>query len=112
MPRVKIYDAWELPGGVAKIAKAVCADYDRRAKALRTDAVIGEIRETYTRLNAAVDLALAEIDEPNVREEILRDMVVRRGYERSRTQTYLCKNSYYARRRMVTYLVAKALALV
>lgn len=112
MPRVKIYDAWSIPRGVVKIANAVCADYERRAAVLRAGNASEAVLEEYRKLNSAVDAAIGEIDEPRIGEEILRDMVGRRGYEKSQTQIFLCKNSYYARRRMVIYLVARALALV
>lgn len=112
MPRNKIYDTCELPRGVAQIAKAICADYDRRARALHAGIVDEKVRTTYTRLNAAVDEALSEIEEPFIRDELLRDMVARRGYDRSRAQVYICLNSYYARRRKVLYLVAKAASLI
>jgi hypothetical protein len=111
MPRNKIYDTCELPRGVAQIAKAICADYDRRARALRAGIVDEKVRTTYTRLNAAVDAALSEIEEPFIRDELLRDMVARRGYDRSRARVCICERSYYARKRKVMYLVSKSLLL-
>lgn len=112
MPRNKIYDTCDLPRGVAQIAKAICADYDRRARALRAGIEDEKVRATYTRLNATVDEALSEIEEPTIRRELLRDMVAGRGYERSGARPYICDKSYYARRRKVLYLVAKTVALI
>ena len=112
MPRNKIYDTCELPRGVAQIAKAICADYDRRARALHAGIVDEKVRTTYTRLNAAVDEALLRIDEPMIRRALLQDMVLRRGYDRSEAQPFICENSYYARRRHVLYLVAEYTSLV
>lgn len=111
MPRVKIYDAWEIPTGVAKIAKAICADYDRRAAAIRKGEGSEELLEEYRRLNAAVDAALAEIDE-GVRADILRCMTIGQGYEKSHAHMYLSDKSFYRRKRKVIYVVAKELSLV
>ena len=112
MPRNKIYDTCELPCEVARIVKAICADYDRRARAIRAGIKDSKVLANYTRLNSAVDAALSEIDEPTIRKEMLRDMVAGRGYERSGAVPYICENSYYARRRKVLYLVAKYTSLI
>jgi hypothetical protein len=111
MPKVKVYDRYTVPDGVAKIVKAVCADYDRRRRALAGE-LPEDVRTRLVDLNNIVDQALAVVDEPCVRADILRDMVARRGYEHSHAQMYLCENSYYARRRLVVYEVAKQLHLV
>ena len=112
MPRAKIYDDTPMPRGVVMIAKAICADYDRRAKALSTGIKDRRVREAYERMNGWVDEALDTIEEPAIRAELLRDMVARRGYDRSRVQWCICANSYYARRRKVLYLVAKSASLI
>ena len=112
MSRKKIYEARAMPKGVVTITTAICADYDRRARAIRAGIDDESVRTTYERMNGWVDSALAEIEEPGIRAEILRDMVNRRGYEKSAAQLFICENSYYARRRMVLYLVAKSASLI
>lgn len=112
MPRHKIYDECDMPRGVVHIAKAICADYDRRAKALKDGSLEEGVRETYTRMNTWVDEALSTIEEEGIRREILRDMTMRRGYEKSNAQMCLCINSYYRRRRQVIYHVAQAASLI
>ena len=111
MPKVKFYDAHRVPEGVAKIVKAVCADYDRRRRALAGD-LPDDVRQRLEELNTIVDSAFNLVDEPCVRNDILRDMVAHRGYEHSHAQMYLCENSYYARRRLVIYEVARQMHLL
>lgn len=111
MPRVKIYDTWEIPSGAAKIAKAICADYDRRASAIRKGEGGEELLEEYKRLNAVVDTALEELDTA-MRADLLASFKTGAGYEKSHAHMYVCKNSFYARKRQVVYLVAKELSLV
>ena len=111
MPRVKIYDTWEIPAGVAKIAKAICADYDRRAAAIRKGEGSEELLEEYRRLNVAVDAALEEVDAA-MRADLLASFKTWAGYEKSHAHMYVCENSFYARKRQVVYLVAKELSLV
>ena len=113
MPRHKIYDEGDrpMPKGVVQIVKCICADYDRRARAIPyTDN--RDVRDTYIRMNTAVDSALLSITEPGIRDLMLRDMVCRRGYERSRAREMICGQSYYARRRKVLRLIAEELALI
>ena len=112
MPRHKIYDECEMPRGVVHIAKAICADYDRRAKALRDENLDEAVKDTYVRMNQWVDDALATIEEEGVRREILRDMTLRRGYEKSGVQMFVSENSYYRRRRQVIFRVAQAASLI
>lgn len=112
MSRKKIYDTWSIPRGVAKIAKAVCADYERRSAVLRAGSASNAVLEEYRKLNAAVDAALAEIEEPAIRADILKNIIERRGYEKSFVTTYICENSYYARQRRVLCLIAKNLLLI
>lgn len=111
MSRPKVYDFAPLPKKVTAIVRAVCADYDRRARALRGNTIDEAVRANYCRLNTVVDLALAAVEEPMIRAEILRDMIAGRGYERSRARPYLCDRAYYRRRRMVLFGVAKRLDL-
>lgn len=111
MPRVKIYDAWEIPTGVAKIAKAICADYDRRAAAIRKGEGSEELLEEYRRLNAAVDAALAG-EEVGTRADLLRCMADRQGYEKNHAHLYICRQSFYRKKRQIVHDVAKSLNLV
>lgn len=113
MSRKKEYDTFTVPFGVAKIAKAICADYDRRAAVLRRGNAPDAVLEQYATLNAAVDAALDEIDEPEIRRHILDNIIERRGYEKSyTTNVIICKNSYYARMRKVIWRIARDLTLV
>lgn len=112
MGRHKEFYPCALPRGVQMIAKAVCADYERRkALALRKDTP-EDIKVALNDFNALVDEALKTVEEEGLRKEILRDMVERRGWERSRAQMYICENSYYARRRRVLYHVAVGMHLI
>lgn len=109
MARPKVYDNFCLPRGVVAIVKDICADYTRRKAALSGD-LPDNIRETYTRLNKAVEDALEEI-EKGIRSAILSDVANGRGYDVSEATFYLAKNTYYRRKRKLIHDVAVALSL-
>lgn len=112
MGRKREFFPCPLPRGVQMIAKAICADYGRRrAIAARKDTP-DEVKRALNDFNALVDEALLSVQEEGLRKEILRDMIERRGWERSNAQMYICENSYYARRRRVLYQVALGMHLI
>jgi hypothetical protein len=94
------------------IAKAICADYERRRTAASRKDTTDEVKRALNDFNAIVDEALLSVQEEGLRKEILRDMIERRGWERSNAQMYICENSYYARRRRVLYQVALGMHLI
>lgn len=101
-----------LPHGVQMIVKAVCADYDRRRKLATRKDTPEDVKSALNDFNALVDDALMSVQEEGLRKEILRDMIERRGWERSNAQLYICENAYYARRRRVLYQVAVGMHLI
>lgn len=105
------YFEHELPGGVVRMVESVCGDYYRRAQAIKTGAAVGAALDEYLRLNIAVETALEEI-ETGIRAEMLRDVALGRGYNRSCISVFMAKNTYYQRRRKLMYDIAKELNLV
>ena len=111
MARQRMYFNWEIPQSIVAVVNAICADYERREKAIRYSTITGVVLDKYVELNAIVDRALEDI-EPGVRKEILRDISEGRGYYKSGMQIILSKNAYYRRRRKLVHDIAKDLALL
>ena len=111
MAREKMYFSWEIPTSVVGMVNALCADYERRARAVRSSSVTGAVLETYVQLNAVIDEALEEV-EVGIRKDLLRDISEGRGYARSGAQLQVSKNTYYRRRRKLIHDIAKLLSLL
>ncbi len=111
MPRSKMYFKYDIPKTVVELVKAFCADYHRRERAIKFSNVTGEVLERYVELNAVIDRALEEV-EVGIREDILRDIRKRKGYDFSAAASCLSKNTYYRRKRKLIYDIAKGLSLL
>ena len=111
MARQRIYYKWALPSTVVGLVNSICADYERREKAIRCESVSERVLEYFIYLNAIVDKALEEI-EPGIRREILRDISEHKGYYRSGCSVIMEKNSYYRRRRKLVHDIASMMNLI
>lgn len=111
MAREKMYFSWEIPTSVVCIVTAICADYERREKAIKYSNITGAVRARYIELNSIIDAALAEV-EAGIRVDLLCDIANGRGYARSPTQCAVSKNAYYRRRRKLIHDIAKELSLL
>ncbi len=111
MAREKMYYSWEIPASVVVVVNAICADYDRRERAIKYKAITGEVLERYIELNNAVDKALTEV-ETGLRQTLLQDISAGRGYTRSPAQCVVSKNAYYRRRRKLIHDIAIDLSLL
>lgn len=100
-----------LPTSVVRIVYALCADYSRRVTALRCPATPPNVRENFLRLNAAIDDSLVDI-EPGLRSILLNDVSELNGYDSSKSNSFISKNTYYARKRALIFNIAKRLQLV
>ena len=109
--RTRYCRCYELPTGVVEIVKKLCADYDRRARAIKYESVTGAVLERYVELNAAIDKALEEL-EVGIRQEMLEDIHRGRGYDFSMVSSYLSKNTYYQRKKRMIWEIAKDLSLI
>lgn len=111
MPKKRVYFVYNIPSNVVNIVKAVCADYERRQRAVESNKANGEVREEYIRLNTIIDEALSDV-EIGLRDFFLRDFRDNHGYERSEATFLLSKNAYYRRKRKLIHDVAQALNLI
>ena len=111
MARYRTYFKWEIPSGVVAIVKAVCADYERRERAIRYSNITGEVLSRYVELNAVIDNALEEV-EIGIRRDLLEDIREGRGYDFSATSPFLAKNTYYQRKRKLIHDIAEGLFLI
>lgn len=111
MSRIKKYYEYDLPRSVVSVTVALCSDYERRAKAIRTCRVDGDVQKCYVQLNEIIDRALLDI-EIGLRAQMLADISHGFGYGRSAAKGVIDKNAYYRRRRKLIYDVAKGLSLV
>ena len=116
MARRATYEPYRMPLCVVQIVTSICADYDRRAIALR-EGKCGEepceeaILARYREFNGAVDHALEQL-EVGIRRDLLCDVIEGRGYRRSAVQYILSKNAYYRRRHKLMHDIAKELRLL
>lgn len=111
MARQRLYYKYEIPPLVVEIVKALCADYDRRERAIRYAAITGAVLARYVELNGAIDAALADLD-PELRRGMLEDISLGRGYNLSMISPYLAKNTYYYKKRKLIHDIALQLALL
>lgn len=109
--RPKQFYKYELPQGVIKIVRAQCADYDRKALAIREENIAAETLQSYIKTNEAIDKALDEIEE-GCRADFLIDIADNRGYDRSQIQFYMSHNAYYNRKRKAIFEIALYLLLI
>ena len=101
---------YELPSSLVCVIKSVCSDYYRRATAIKNGTASGVVLDEYLRLNIAVETALEDI-EKGIRGELLHDVALGLGYNKSVISVFMAKNTYYQRRRKLIYDIAKALNL-
>lgn len=111
MAREKMYFSWEIPTSVVCMVNAICADYERRERAIKYSNITGAVLARYIELNSVIDNALQEV-EVGIRADLLRDIADGRGYNRSPTQCVVSKNTYYRRRRKLIHDIAKELSLL
>lgn len=111
MARVKMYFKWEIPTSVVNMVNSICADYERRERAIKYSSITGPVLAKYIQLNSVIDDALNDV-EVGIRGAILRDIAEGRGYNRSHTQGLASKNTYYRRRRKLIHDIAKSLSLL
>lgn len=104
-------DRYTIPASAARLSEAVCGDYYRRATAIRSGIVSGAALDVCMHLNIAVETALEGL-ENGVRSEMLKDVALGRGYNKSNLGAFMAKNTYYDRRRKLIYDIAKGLNLV
>ena len=109
--RPRIYHRWEIPKTVVLLVRALCADYTRRQIAIEKKTVDEKVLEEFVRINSAIDRALEGID-PGIRSTMLSDIIFGRGYDSSSAAIYICKESFFNRKRKFVHDVAVELNLI
>ena len=109
--RPRQFYKYELPSGVVKVVRAQCADYARKELCIREGSLSEDTLNAYIATNAAINKALADIEE-TVRQHFINDIADNRGYDKSQSQWCLSHNAYYNRKRKAIYEIAKALLLI
>lgn len=109
--RPRQFYKYELPSGVVKVVRAQCADYARKVLCIQEGSVSEETLSSYIATNAAIERALADIEEM-CRQDFLNDIAENRGYDRSQSHWCLSHNAYYKRKRKAIYEIAKGLLLI
>ena len=100
-----------IPPGIEHLISAICEDYPRRKQEIENGTCSPATLAEYRRLNALVDDALEESCEPGIRDEMRRDLALRRGAHY--TQIWqLGEGSYKIRKRMCKLAIAKRLRLL
>ena len=100
-----------LPPGVEHMIFAICEDYPRRARAIADGVGNPATLAEYRRLNDLIDDALEESCEPDLREEMRRDLGLRRGAHY--TQLWqISVGTYKIRKKMSKLAIARRLNLL
>ena len=100
-----------IPQGIEHLIAAICEDYPRRKHEIETGTGDPETLAEYRRLNDLVDDALEESCEPAIREEMRRDLALRRGAHY--TQIWqMGEGTYKNRKRLCKLAIAKRLRLL
>ena len=111
MGRPRIYYEWEVPREVVEIVRGICADYERRENAIKFSTISGDVLCRYVELNSAVEAALGDV-EIGLRQDIIDDVALNRGYDFSPCSNYISKGTYYNKKRKLIYDIAKRLYLI
>lgn len=109
MGRKRVFFDYAIPSTVVNIVQSICADYDRRIRCIGNKR--DDVAERYRMLNDAIDNALADI-EIGVRDVLLSDICLGRGYNHSPASAILTKSSYYSRKRKIIHDIAEELLLL
>ena len=100
-----------IPPGVRRAVRALCEDYDRRAREIARGVLPPDVLGNYMILNATVDAALASCCEEEIRNEIRHDIGAGVGHHFTQIY-YLAPGTYKDRKRSATVAVAKAMKLL
>lgn len=111
MARPRIYYDYELPSEVVQIVRGIVADYERRENAIKFSNVSGDVLSRYVEFNRAVDTALSVVDK-NIRDDIMKDVALNRGYDFSLCSVHVSKCTYYLKKRQFIFSVANELNLI
>ena len=98
----------KIPVTVERIVDALCADYDRRRNAISGGGLESDTDEFYRELNSAIEESVSESCEEGIRAEMLRDLKLRRGYNRSMMYG-ISEGAYKRRKRLAKYIIARRL---
>lgn len=85
---------YDLPKRVCEASIAILADYRRRATEIERGRLPQATLETYAELNHLCDLAAYDL-QPVVRNAIMKDIELRRGWELSELNPIAEKKPYY-----------------
>lgn len=111
MGNVKIYGEYSMPQTVINLVKAICADYERRKKAITCGKVDGFVLRQYVDFNNAIDKILQNVD-LGLRVDLMRDLANGSGYNFSQASPYMAKNTYYRYKKKFLYELAVELHLM
>ena len=101
----------DIPIAVKRAVRALCEDYDRRAKEIKRGVLPPDVLGNYMILNATVDAALASCCEEEIRTEIRHDIGAGVGHRFTQIY-YMSAGSYKERKHNATLAVAKAMKLI
>ena len=100
-----------IPSGVKRAVRAMCEDYDRRAREIASGKLPPDVLGNYMILNATVDTALASCCEEQIRNEIRHDIGAGVGHRFTQVY-YLSPNTYKERKHTAMLAMAKAMKLL
>lgn len=101
----------KLPPEVRQVVVALCADYDRRERALRCHSATPDVLSLYETLNRGIDRAIAEICEARICTDMRRDIGAKRGARRTPLY-FMSEGTYKRRKRDTQHRIAETLHLL
>ena len=98
--------------GVYDVVVTLCADYDRRKKAIAVGNIDAVHLEYYKLLNETIDKSIEETVDVGIRKQMLKDIAERVGHKKSMCLHYISPVTYKAQKREAIYFIAKNLQLI
>ena len=106
------FSLWAHNREVYNVVVALCADYERRKKEIAKGKIDSVHLEYYKVLNDAIDRALEQAVDSDIREQMLIDISNRTGHRKSKCCLYMHGNTFKAQKSETVYHIAKNLQLI
>ncbi len=105
-------EMYKMPETVYRLVSAVCADYNRREKELRSAGLSPYVRDKYRSINAVIDDAVGSVVSDNWASKMLADIVEEQNYANSKCRVIISRSGF-RRWKMDIYLhIATALGFL
>lgn len=102
----------KMPDTLSKAIAALCEDYSRRERALRSDTLLPFVRDTYRSMNAVIASAVEKTVSGKWSESMLLDITNGTKYERSKCSCIASRTTFFRWKTEIYRFVAESLGLL